>query len=340
MSDYDSDSSGDEYSRRPKRCCPKCKRKKCQVIGFGTTHVDPTDDAIFISISQPPGDGAIARTTGTPEVGGEKTILLNSSGTFNPCTGKICGGGRYIITSEPPDPNTNQCGTYVFTEFFSFDECPGRLGNGIPPFKFSFTKSSDNIRAGKLVGRVRFSDGDVGTMSVLCRLPQDNPDGVPTIPRGILPEGVITNKGCLDFPVFGDPNDQQLFPPPPASNTLIWVVPPGETCSVCNKGICKCKFFEFYDADHKSRKKKEKCPFKCPRRKQFEEKPKKKFDCHPKKKFDCHPKKKFDCQPKTKFDCRPKTKFDCKPKNKCPYQQYYGCCYGSYYGCNQCSTKC
>ncbi len=240
-------------------CCPGCKKKKCEVIGFATVHIEPTDESLCLSITQPPEDGALAHTTGTPETGGQMTILLSSSGIFNPCTRKICGGGKYMITSTPPNPATDQCGTYIFTKFFSFDECPGRLGKvsastGLP-FKLSFSKSPDNARAGKMMGRVRFDDGDIGTLTFWCRLPQPDPDGIPTVPRGILPEGVVVNKGCIDFAVLDDPNDQVILSPPPASNTLFFVRPRGQLCKVCSKAICKCKFKEFYDRDQKFGKK-------------------------------------------------------------------------------------
>lgn len=115
-------------------------------------------------------------------------ITFTGSGTFRSNPGRpqdVTGGGTWTAVGFGAGS-----GTYKVTGFVSFVLAPGNLPS--PPFTDGVTGVAANARAGLLVLRIAYSDGDEGVLVVSCDLP-GTPSNLPIF------EGITASKGFVDY---------------------------------------------------------------------------------------------------------------------------------------------
>lgn len=127
------------------------------------------------------------------------TIQIRGTGTFGggvPAT----GGGFWATVG----PSGTASGTFSVTGLLSFVPAPGML----TPAAVDMIGDKEDVRAGLVVLRIKYSDGSKGTLTVSCHLPVGSLSGIF--------EGITATKGAVDFfdhvpAVPGDPNNRTLF---------------------------------------------------------------------------------------------------------------------------------
>jgi hypothetical protein len=115
-------------------------------------------------------------------------ITLTGSGTFRSNPGRpqdVTGGGTWTAVGFGAGS-----GTYTVTGFVSFVLAPGTLPS--PPFTDGVTGVAADARAGLLVLRIAYSDGDEGVLVLSCDLP-GTPSNLPIF------EGITVSKGFVDY---------------------------------------------------------------------------------------------------------------------------------------------
>jgi hypothetical protein len=96
-------------------------------------------------------------------LGQDSIITLTGSGTFNlNGNGKATGGGEWTIYPSAGLPGSS--GTYVVTDFISFDVAPGSLvGSGLTDYIGNLA----DARGGLAFLRILYSDGSQGVLVVV-----------------------------------------------------------------------------------------------------------------------------------------------------------------------------
>lgn len=111
-------------------------------------------------------------------------ITMTGKGTFRPGEPtRVTGGGTYELFDK--DGNAAGSGTYVVTRLVHWKLAPGE-----PPDLEDNIGNPENRAAGLAVLKVRYSDGERGTLVVNCHL-NGTPDSVP--------EGISAAKGFVDY---------------------------------------------------------------------------------------------------------------------------------------------
>jgi hypothetical protein len=139
-------------------------------------------------------------------------ITLTGSGTFLADHGEVRGvtGGGTWETLDTNGVSTAK-GTYHVTSLVSFDVIPGVLPAGGTTDNIGSTNDS---RAGLLVLRILYSDGEGGVLTVSCH------GGGPVPAPDSVFEGITTTKGFVAYADRGKP-----APGVDANRTTFHVVP-------------------------------------------------------------------------------------------------------------------
>ncbi len=157
------------------------------------------DIATFTS-GEPAGNGSISAGGSLPQCFGNSSfVTLTGSGTFKlNGNGKATGGGEWTIAAYGGSPATS--GTYVVTEFVSFEVGPGTLvGSGL----------TDNI------GNLADAHGGLAFLRILY---SDGSQGVLVLVGTVKDEGTFyLSKGSAfySFPACVGPTDNYPIGPSP-----------------------------------------------------------------------------------------------------------------------------
>lgn len=157
---------------------------------------DPANGDLILA----PGGHSQSQATFTPiQAGGDNsTITLTGHGTFElGDSNEVSGGGKWetvtpTISPFPPPPANPTppivaSGAYRVTGLVRFDLAPGSLA-GLPGFE-DHTGNLDDTRAGLVVLKIAYDDGEKGILVFSCSIGS---------PQAVF-EGTTATKGFVDY---------------------------------------------------------------------------------------------------------------------------------------------